>query len=292
MIMQNLKCALVLSVCLPWVAMAAETVDKTWHVAVDARITVENTAGKIVVQGWDRNEVHLIAELGKSVKNLDINESSSGLQIHVENRNERNTDSTDLLLKVPVSALIDVTGVSADIQISGLDNAKVKARSVSGDVEVQAISDSVSLESVSGDVRFNGKASRISAESVSGDIKLTGVSGMVDANTVSGDIEMTAGELESGKFETVSGDILLTAELSGNGKLGAQSMSGDITANLPSTQSGSFKAQSFSGRISSDFGTISEAAHGPGSHLKYIVGKSGAEIKLESFSGNIRLQSQ
>jgi len=290
--MQNLKRALVLSVCLPWVAMAAETVDKTWNVAADARITVENTAGEIIVQGWDRNEVHLIAELGKSVKNLDIDESSSGLQIHVENRNGRNTDATDLLLKVPVSALVDVTGVSADIQISGLDNTKVKASSVSGKVEVKSNSGSVSLESVSGDVTFNGKASRISAESVSGDIELTGVSGMVDANTVSGDIEMLAGELESGKFETVSGDILLTAELSGNGKLGAQSMSGDITANLPAMQSGSFKAQSFSGRISSDFGTVSKPAHGPGSHLKYVVGKSGAEIKLESFSGDVRLLSQ
>lgn len=292
MIVQNLKCALVLSVCLPWVAAAAETVDKTWDVAADARISVENTAGEIVVQGWDRNQVHLIAELGKSVKNLDISETSSGLHIQVENRSQRNTDETDLLIRVPASALIDVTGVSADIEITGLDNAKVKASSVSGDVEVRANSDSVSLESVSGNVAFEGQASRISAESVSGDVEMSGVSGMVDANTVSGDIEVSADELDSGRFETVSGDILVTASLSDSGKLSAQSMSGDITAHLPANQSGSFKAQSFSGRISTDFGSVSKPAHGPGSHVKYVAGKSAAEIKLESFSGNVRMHDQ
>ena len=291
MIKRTLKFVLFLGVSLPWLALAAETVEKTWSVSADARISVDNTAGEIVVRAWDRDEVHLIADLGDSVKNLDIKESASGLQIHVENRNARNTDASDLLLKVPAAALLDITGVSADIEISGLENASVKASSVSGDVDVRANSESVSLESVSGDVIFSGKTTRISAESVSGDIELTGVSGIVDANTVSGDIEMRAGPLELGKFETVSGDIKLTTGLSDNGKLGAQSMSGDISAKLPANLSGSFKAQSFSGRISSDFGTVSKASHGPGSHLKFVAGKGGAEIKVESFSGNIRLQN-
>lgn len=289
---RSLGVALVLCTCLPWGTVAAESVDKTWSVASDARILIDNTAGEIVVQGWDRNQVHLLAELGKSVKNLEIKQSASSLQIHVENRNKRNTDSSDLRLMVPASALIDATAVSADIDISGLDNTKLKASSVSGEVSVRASSGWVTLESVSGDVTFDGQSPRISAESISGDIKLSGVSGMVDANTVSGDIEMRAGQLKSGRFETVSGDILLTAELADNGKLKAQSMSGDVTASLPAKQTGSFNAQSFSGRINSDFGTVSKAGHGPGSRLDFVAGKSGAEVKLESFSGNIRLKSQ
>jgi len=68
------------------------------------------------------------------------------------------------------------------------------------------------------------------------------------------------------------------------------SHSGDVTVNLPGSQSGLFKAQSFSGRISSDFGSVSNAEHGPGSHLKHVAGDGGAEIRVESFSGNINLQ--
>ena len=79
--------------------------------------------------------------------------------------------------------------------------------------------------------------------------------------------------------------------MSANGRLTAESMSGDVIVRLPSSQSGLFKAQSFSGRITSDFGSVSQAKHGPGSHLKHAAGKDGAEIRLESFSGNIKLQA-
>lgn len=288
----TLKSVLVIGILTPWFALAGESIDRSWSVSPDAKITIENTSGEIIIQAWDKNEVHLTGELGESAKKLDVNESSNGLQISVDNRNQRNVKPSDLFLKVPKSALIVANGVSADIEISGMDNAKLTANSVSGDVTVNADSQWVSLESVSGDIFFKGASPRISAESVSGDIELSGISGTVDANTVSGDMELYAGELKSAKLETVSGDILMKAELTGNSRLGAQTMSGDVTLKLPSSQTGSFRAQSFSGRISTDFGTVSRASHGPGSHLKYSSGEGGAEIKLESFSGNIRIQEQ
>jgi len=62
-----------------------------------------------------------------------------------------------------------------------------------------------------------------------------------------------------------------------------------VTILLPASQAGLFKAQSFSGRISTNFGSVEQAKHGPGSHLKYLTGNSGAEVRVESFSGNIKL---
>lgn len=288
----TLKCVFALGILTPWLALAGESIDQSWDVSSDVKITIDNTAGEIIIRGWDKDQVHLSGELGRDVKELDVNQSGNNLQISVDNRNQRNVSPSDLLLRVPKSSLIVATGVSADIEISGIDNAKLTASSVSGEVSVSADSQWVSLESVSGDIVFKGASPRISAESVSGDIELSGISGTVDANTVSGDMELYAGEVKSAKLETVSGDILMKAELSGNGKLGAQTMSGDVTLKLPSSQAGLFRAQSFSGRISTDFGSVSKASHGPGSHLKYSVGEGGAEIKLESFSGSIRIQKQ
>ena len=65
---------------------------------------------------------------------------------------------------------------------------------------------------------------------------------------------------------------------------------GDVVILLPASQSGLFKAQSFSGRIYTDFGSVDHAKHGPGSHLKHVVGSGGAEVRVESFSGNIKLK--
>jgi DUF4097 and DUF4098 domain-containing protein YvlB len=270
--------------------LASESVDETWPVDADAVISIENVAGEIVIEGWDKNEVHLTGELGDDVEELEISASNSSVQINVLNRNDRNVDDTDLRLMIPHGASIDISAVSADIEISGLDNEKLIAESVSGDVEVEAISRRVALESVSGDVSFRGETDRISAESVSGDVELSGISGQIDATTVSGDMELEAGNIHSGKLETVSGDLTVRGEVTDNGKLSAESMSGDVTIYLPDSQSGLFKAQSFSGDIETDFGSVQNVKHGPGSHLKHVAGKGGAEVRVESFSGSIMLR--
>lgn len=270
--------------------LAGQSVDESWDIDANATISIENTAGKIVVEGWNRNEARLTGELGDSVDELETNASNTSLKVVVVNRNSRDIDNTNLKLMVPEGASVDASGVSADISVSGLDNKKLTVSSVSGDVGVRATSQRVSIESVSGDVNFQGHSERISAESVSGDIELSGLSGEISVTAVSGDMELQAGLIESGKLETVSGDITVTGELSDNSKLTAGSMSGDVVIILPADQSGLFKAESFSGRISSDFGSVDHARHGPGSHLKYVAGNSGAEIRVESFSGNIKIK--
>jgi len=275
----------------PACIFAGQSVDKRWNIDAKASISVENLAGEIVIEGWGEKEARLIGELGDSVDELEISASDSSLRINVANRNSRNVDNTELRLMVPEGASIDATAVSADIAVSGLDNEKVTASSVSGDVVVDVISNRVSIESVSGDVEFQGRTQRISAESVSGDLEISGISGEISATAVSGDMELQAGLIDSGKLETVSGDITMTGELSDNSRLTVESMSGDVYIGLPGKQLGLFKAESFSGRITTDFGSVDHAKHGPGSHLKHVAGDSGAEIRVESFSGNIKLKS-
>lgn len=288
----NLKLVIAMLALAPLSVLAGKSVDERWDLNADASISIENIAGEIVVEGWGKNEARLTGELGSSVEELEISASKSSLKINVRNRNQRNISSTDLKLMVPSGASLDVSAVSADIDISDMDNERITASSVSGDVDVEASSQRVSIESVSGDVSFDGKTDRISAESVSGDIDLSGISGQIEATTVSGDMELQAGMIDSARFETVSGDVTVNAEISGNGKLTAESMSGDVSIYLPASQSGLFKAQSFSGRITTDFGSVEKVKHGPGSHLKYVTGKSGAEVRVESFSGDIKLKHE
>lgn len=288
--MKTLNWAIAVLALAPLSALAGQEVEQRWDIDANASVSIENVAGKIAIEGWDKNEAYLTGELGDSVDELDINASSSSLQIEVVNRNKRNIDSTYLKLMVPVGASINASGVSAEVTVTGMDNDKLSASSVSGDVGVEAISQWVSIESVSGDVEFSGETGRISAESVSGDIGLSGISGEIAATTVSGDMELLAGVVESAKLETVSGDITMAGEISGSGRLSAESMSGDVMIKLPAGQNGLFRAESFSGNIDTAFGSVNRSKHGPGSYLKYVAGKDGAEIRVESFSGNIRLK--
>ena len=285
----KITAALLIFACGP--ALAGQSVDETWDLDMDATVSIENIAGRIDIEGWDQPTARLTGELGDSVDELEVTASDSSLKINVDNRNSRNIDSTILKLMVPMGVNIDAMSISADITVDSLENDKLSASSVSGDVEVDINSKRITIESVSGDVRFSGQTERISAESVSGDIDLSGISGELSATTVSGDVELQAGMIDSGKLETVSGDLTFSGELSSNARLTAESMSGDVEIIVPSGQSGLFKAESFSGTIKSDFGSVNREKHGPGSHMKHAAGDGGAEIRVESFSGNIRIRN-
>jgi DUF4097 and DUF4098 domain-containing protein YvlB len=285
-----LKITAALSMLVAASAIAAESVDKSWDLDAKANVSIENIAGSIEIEGWNKNEARLTGTLGRSVDELEISASGSRLEISVINRGSRNIDSTELKLMVPKGASVDATAVSADIDVLDLDNEKLTASSVSGNVAVKSASKRVSIESVSGDVKFSGHTERVSAESVSGDIDLSDISGEISATTVSGDIELNSGPIENAKLETVSGDMTVVAEISDNGKLTAESMSGDVVIGLPSSQSGAIKAESFSGRIHTDFGSVEKNRHGPGNRLVHTIGSGGAEIRVETFSGNVKLK--
>lgn len=276
----------------PGLTWAGTPIEETMTLAGDGRVTVINVAGEIVVEGWDREEVELTGELGDDSE-LDVRDTAGGVRIEVKSESRRGWgrgfESTDLFLRVPRTASLDVTGVSADVRISRMRGPRVEAESVSGDVEVEAETEELDLSSVSGDIEFTGAARRSSVESVSGDIDLSGISGDLDASLVSGDVELNGGSLQRGQFESVSGTLELRMALEPGGRLTIESMSGDVLLELPGEQAGDFRAQTFSGEIRSEFGRPYSEDRGPGSRLEHQVGDDGATIRIETFSGDIRI---
>jgi DUF4097 and DUF4098 domain-containing protein YvlB len=272
---------------------AESTVEETRSMSLDGMVQVENMAGSIEITAWDKAEISITGELGDSVDELEITESSSGVKIEVVNRNNRSSvDESVLYLKVPSTASIEAQGVSADISIDGLDSGSLIAESVSGDIDILARAERLDAESVSGDVTFTGHTMRASVETVSGEIVLKGVEGEFKASTVSGDLRLDGEKISRGRFETVSGDLEIYLDLSEGGRLNVESMSGDFKLVLPSDQQAEFTAQTYSGNIRSDFGSVSDDSYGAGSTLSHREGSSGATIHIETFSGDVRIESR
>ena len=111
-------------------------------------------------------------------------------------------------------------------------------------------------------------------------------------STVSGDVELSGTRVDRGRFETVSGDLLMSLDVTDGGNVNVQSMSGDVRLQLPADQQAYFNAQTFSGDIRSVFGEVREGSHGPGKSFSHREGNNGATIKLESFSGDIRISQR
>ena len=287
---------LVLGACtlsIPLTALSGEEIDKTLEMPADGLFALENMAGSVDIETWDRAEVQIRGELGKSVEEVEIETTSNGVQVRVINRKgEHRVDGTDLNVRIPQGASLEAETVSADISLHDSRGESVVLRTVSGDLEANAHPQRIELFSVSGDVEFEGSVSRSSVETVSGEIVIVGATGEIRASTVSGDVTLEAGSVTQGRFEAVSGDLILTMSLSDGGRLTCDSMSGDVNLSLPASQQAEFLAQSFSGDIHSDFGKSIRVSKGPGVMLEHREGDSGAKVRLESFSGDISIRSR
>jgi len=277
----------------PLALFADEEIDRTLEMPPDGLLFVENLAGTVEFVAWDRAEVQVRGEAGRSVEEIEFTSTAKGVQVRVINRKgDRRIDGTDLYFRMPVQASVEAETVSADIVLSGSRGENVILRTVSGDLQVDASPQRLELNSVSGDVEFEGEVSRSSVETVSGEIVIVGANGEVTASTVSGDVSLDGGELSRGRFEAVSGDLILSLSLADGGRLSCDSMSGDVNLSLPSSQQAEFSAQSFSGDIHTDFGKSVRVSKGPGVVLEHREGENGAKIRIESFSGDVSIRTR
>ncbi len=290
--------SLVILVAAAAAAPAEQQVNATRSVAADAKISIETVAGSLTIVGTDGTEVRVTGTMGDDVEELDIRGDARDLSIEVvvpdgKGRRRSLEIAADLEVQVPRGAALEIEAVSSSVEIRGV-NGEIEAASVSGAVSAAGAGSEIEVESVSGMVSVTGGSGSISAESVSGKVMLAGVSGDIEASTVSGDIEIDAGTVGDVEIESVSGDVRFHGQPRTGGSLEIESHSGNVEVLLPADVSASFELSSFSGGIDSDFGPPARRSdrYEPGLTAEFTTGSGGAEVSLETFSGNIVLKKK
>ncbi|MBI4161802.1 MAG: DUF4097 family beta strand repeat protein [Acidobacteria bacterium] len=237
-------------------AAAQQPIEETRKANPDAVLRIENVAGSVTVQGWDRSEIHITGTLGKGTKELDISGDPGRWNIEVEiDEDARNSEGTDLVLRVPRGARLEVETVSADVTVSEYEGP-AEIDSVSGRIEIQGRPRALELATVSGDIR------------------------------AASDRAVREGDLES-----VSGEIVLEADLEADGRFQFETVSGDIELRVPARVSAEFEISTFSGGITNDFGVEPEKSspHLPSQELQFTLGGGGARVEATTVSGNVRI---
>ena len=273
-------------------AGAVEAVDETHAMSPDGLVRVENVAGEISVETWDKAEAHVEVDPADDVESIEVTPTDGGIRVIVRTKeNARRIRDTQVDLRVPRGASLELWAVSADIRVEGSAGQRIDLETVSGDILVEAEVQQARLKTVSGDLEFEGASNRTAAETVSGDVELSGLTGEVHVNSVSGDADVRAYSVDRCRAETVSGDLLLQMSLNDGGLLQAKAMSGDVQIDLPAGQQAEFSAQTFSGDISSDVGAVSRSGTGGGTVLRHSEGSNDARVTAETFSGDININT-
>jgi Putative adhesin len=286
-------CALALLTC-PWsLAYAATSVDEHRPANPQGAVEIDNVAGLIDVQGWDKSEVAVSGSIGRDVERVDVTGDSNRTSIRVVLPKGVHWDMRDgdahLVIHVPTNSSVSTSLVSSDLKVSGVRGA-LELRTVSGNISGEGGGD-LRVNDVSGDIHFTATAAkRIEAKSISGSIVLTGGNTEIEASTVSGDARLTLGTVSRARFKTVSGGISATLGAAADAQIDGESVSGDIRLDFAGEPAADFNVQTLSGDIENCFGPKpEEPRHGPGKRLMFKTGDTSARVHLTSNSGEVRL---
>ena len=271
------------------------SVDETRPAQADGDVRISNLAGSVEVQGWARNEVHVSGELAESVERLEFSSDANGVQIRALLRDDRHEDidGTRLIVQVPVASRVSVDTASAEIVVKEVAGTQ-RLQSISGDIQLTSKAADISIETISGTVilQGSGEGAHVEVSSISGDIRISGIRGDLSAASVSGDMEILDSVLARGEFSNTSGDTTFANAVQNAGHYEFSSVSGDIDLRFPALPDAVFDISTFSGEIDNAFGPEPEKAseYSPGLELHFTQGKGGAQVTLNSLSGEVSLR--
>ncbi len=279
-------------------ALAATPVDQTRPLSADGSVRVQNLKGEVIVRTWDRAQVHVTGSLGEGVEKLEIGPGGDSLSIEVKyprgggwfgggNRSE----PSRIEVRMPAGASLDVDVVSARVDVQGFAGRRLGVDSVSGGVRVRASrAAEARFDLVSGDLEAELDSGDISVDTVSGDIRLSGRGGgELGVDTVSGDADLVFDSLRRVAMDSVSGDLALQTALAPSGRISADTVSGSVRLRLPAGSSARLSVETFSGGISSPVGKVRSEKYGPGKTLDARMGGGDGEVRLVTFSGDVRV---
>jgi DUF4097 and DUF4098 domain-containing protein YvlB len=130
---------------------------------------------------------------------------------------------------------------------------------------------------------------RLRASSVSGNIDLTNAAGSVDVVTVSGSSRLDLIDVSDVRGRTTSGELDLRAKLARDGRVDVEGVSGDITLRVSAPGGFSAEVESFSGSIRGCLAGGAERAskYGPGTRLNIRTVEAGARVRAKTLSGDV-----
>ena len=211
--MRNRSFGVLVVLAVALVAAPAFAFDKTFEATCPLHsggsFALTNVNGSVEVQGWEREEVHVVAVKRSKTSPPD----ESRVQIEVE----ATPDAVSVHTRYPQEDGLDVT-VEYRIQVpSRLLRARVET--VNGSVRAREIEAIGELRTVNGDVELLDGAGRISARTTNGNIRL--------------ELSRFSAGREPVSVETVNGSVVLELSLDADADLNALSLNGDFRSELP-----------------------------------------------------------
>lgn len=231
-----------------------EEFHRTYPLAANGRVSVENLNGGVRVAVWDRNEVRVDA-----VKRAYKQERLDEAKIEVS----ASSESIRIKTSYP-----DFDQHFTDDQRGRLNNPATVDYSIT--VPRRARLESVDL--VNGSLEVDGVEGDVKASSVNGRVVARGLLGVAKLSTVNGGLEATFVNLDPAR------------------PISLNSVNGPVVLVIPSDSNAVVRAGTVHGAISNEFGLDVQHGDYVGHELYGQLGAGGPQIKLGNVNGRIAIK--
>ncbi len=141
---------------------AQQKFSKSYPASKNIRIRLNNLSGPIFVEGWQKDQIKISAEMEAPAARFTPQMNGDSLVIDVVRDNQgRNGEvgSVNFKIFVPVNSTVDIETRFGDLTVANIQGSLVRAHvSLEGDISLTQIrSNTVMARNVSGDILFDGE---------------------------------------------------------------------------------------------------------------------------------------
>jgi len=188
----------VLALTLPFASLALETytrdVRRTVELKNGGRLELASMKGSVLLEGWDRNEVEVIAQIVAEPGNAAARDAVDATEIEIEHQNgvvfvrtsyqhlaqtaDGEPDVTPAVhfrIRAPRRLDLQVIDAKSDLRIRGFDG-KIDIAQQKGQLTGENLTGTVAIEKIKGDVDLSGLRGSFAIVSQKGNIALSVVS--------------------------------------------------------------------------------------------------------------------
>ncbi len=267
-------------------ASAAQQIDTTIAVRSGGRLEIESWNGPVRVEAWDRSEVRI-----RMTRRAEIHVSSERDVVTIEPHDhtamsERNTYE----ITVPRRFQVEVEAMQGTVTVTGVQGG-LTVEALNGRVEISDVG-RVDAEAMNGSITIAGARERVQAFAANGQVEISGAEGDIHVEAINGRAALR--DIRSGRVEVenVNGGISYAGTFRSDGRYSFTNHSGGVDLIIPDGAGARVRVESYSGRIDTDIPVqvVSDRSRGDGLERTFTFGDGSAQIRVETFSGTIRLR--
>ncbi len=139
---------------------AQKKFSRTYPATKNVRLQLTNRMGTVTVEGWDRPEISISADMETPTANIEPQSLSGAIVINLvrDNQGRNEVGSVNFRIRVPYSSSVNIETIMGNLSVSNVRGTFVRAHiSTEGDITLTNINASaVSAENMRGDIFFDG----------------------------------------------------------------------------------------------------------------------------------------